>query len=195
MATEELVSVPRRSTSASGGDLRRRSCAGRTAASCGRRRSRTTRRPWPGSRPRTGWTASRRLRDRPGQSPDAGRGLPLIRFLFEDPVDDAKAWAKVMKPSSGELLAAAADSPGRGVDPSSQAAIEATLAPLLDRFGGQSLRCSADQGGDNRRVGFTPGILSPSLPLAARRPWKGFPRRSNGLPEPPWTDSRAQMSG
>ena len=38
---------------------------------------------------------------------------PLIRFLFEPPVDDPKAWAKVMKEGSGELLEAAARGPGR----------------------------------------------------------------------------------
>jgi glutamyl-tRNA synthetase len=58
---------------------------------------------------------------------------PLIRFLFEPPVDDPKAWAKVMKEDSGEMLEAAADVL-RAVDPFEPEAIEAALAPLLERF-------------------------------------------------------------
>ncbi len=58
---------------------------------------------------------------------------PLIRFLFEPPVDDPKAWKKVMKEDADEMLeaAAAALSP---VDPFEPAAIEAALGPLLERF-------------------------------------------------------------
>jgi glutamyl-tRNA synthetase len=59
---------------------------------------------------------------------------PLIGFLFEPPVDDPKAWAKVMKEDSGELLEAAAEALAE-VEPFDAAAIEAALAPLLDRFG------------------------------------------------------------
>ncbi len=58
---------------------------------------------------------------------------PLIRFLFEPPVDDPKAWAKVMKEGAGELLEAAASALGP-VDPFEPAAIEAALAPVLERF-------------------------------------------------------------
>jgi glutamyl-tRNA synthetase len=57
----------------------------------------------------------------------------LIAFLFEAPVDDPKAWAKVMKPESGELLEAAAAAL-RGVEPFEAGTIEAALAPLLERF-------------------------------------------------------------
>jgi glutamyl-tRNA synthetase len=58
---------------------------------------------------------------------------PLVRFLFEAPVDDPKAWAKVMKAESGALLEAAAVALGaaESFDPE---AIEASLAPLLERF-------------------------------------------------------------
>ena len=58
---------------------------------------------------------------------------PLIRFLFEPPVEDPQAWKKVMKEGSAEMLdaAAAALAP---VDPFEPAPIEAALAPLLDRF-------------------------------------------------------------
>jgi glutamyl-tRNA synthetase len=58
---------------------------------------------------------------------------PLIRFLFEPPVDDRKAWAKVMKGEAGPLLEAAAEALA-AVEPFEPIAIEAALAPLLDRF-------------------------------------------------------------
>ena len=57
----------------------------------------------------------------------------LIRFLFEPPVDDPKAWAKTMKENAGELLAAAREAlvaaPGFDV-----AAVEAALEPLPERL-------------------------------------------------------------
>ena len=58
---------------------------------------------------------------------------PLIRFLFEPPVDDEKAWAKVMKDDAGTLLAAAAVAlqEAEAFDPPT---IEAALAPLIERF-------------------------------------------------------------
>jgi glutamyl-tRNA synthetase len=59
---------------------------------------------------------------------------PLIRFLFEPPVDDEKAWGKVMKEGTGEALEAAADAL-EPVDPFEPEAIEKALAPLLERFG------------------------------------------------------------
>src|ERR1700742_445842 len=58
---------------------------------------------------------------------------PLIRFLFEPPVEDEKAWAKVMKEGTGEMLEATADALAT-VEPFTPEAIEASLAPLLDRF-------------------------------------------------------------
>jgi glutamyl-tRNA synthetase len=58
---------------------------------------------------------------------------PLVRFLFEAPVDDPKAWAKVMKPGSGPLLEAAAVALA-AAEPFEPEAIEASLAPVLDRF-------------------------------------------------------------
>jgi glutamyl-tRNA synthetase len=59
---------------------------------------------------------------------------PLIRFLFEPPVEDQKARAKVMKEGSEELLAAAAEALSE-VEPFDPASVEAALTPLLDRFG------------------------------------------------------------
>ncbi len=58
---------------------------------------------------------------------------PLVRFLFEPPVDDPKAWAKVMKEGSGAMLEAAAEAL-REVEPFESGTIEAALAPLLGRF-------------------------------------------------------------
>jgi glutamyl-tRNA synthetase len=58
---------------------------------------------------------------------------PLVRFLFEPPVEDPKAWAKVMKPGSGPLLEAAAAALA-AAEPFEPAAIEAALTPILDRF-------------------------------------------------------------
>jgi glutamyl-tRNA synthetase len=58
---------------------------------------------------------------------------PLIGFLFEQPVDDPKAWAKVMKDGSAALLEAAAEALA-SVEPFEPDPIEAALAPLLERF-------------------------------------------------------------
>jgi glutamyl-tRNA synthetase len=58
---------------------------------------------------------------------------PLIRFLFEPPVEDPKAWKKVMKEDSAALLEAAAQALAE-TEPFDPSAIEASLAPLLDRF-------------------------------------------------------------
>jgi glutamyl-tRNA synthetase len=59
---------------------------------------------------------------------------PLVRFLFEPPVDDEKAWAKVMKENAGELLAAARDALAAAPE-FDLAAVEAALAPLPERLG------------------------------------------------------------
>jgi glutamyl-tRNA synthetase len=58
---------------------------------------------------------------------------PLIRFLFEPPVEDPEAWEKVMKDGYREVLAAAAGALAE-VEPFDAASIEAALAPLLDRL-------------------------------------------------------------
>jgi glutamyl-tRNA synthetase len=57
----------------------------------------------------------------------------LIRFLFEEPVDDPKAWAKTMKENAGELLAAARDALA-AAPAFDLAAVEAALAPLPERL-------------------------------------------------------------
>jgi glutamyl-tRNA synthetase len=58
----------------------------------------------------------------------------LIRFLFEPPVEDEKAWAKTMKQNAGELLTAARDALA-AASAFDVGAVEAALAPLPDRFG------------------------------------------------------------
>jgi glutamyl-tRNA synthetase len=58
---------------------------------------------------------------------------PLIRFLFEAPVEDEKAWKKVMKGEVAAPLEASATALV-AVDPFEPEAIEAALTPLLDRF-------------------------------------------------------------
>jgi glutamyl-tRNA synthetase len=59
---------------------------------------------------------------------------PLVRFLFEPPVDDPKAWRKVMTEETAAVLEAvrAALASVEGFEP---AQIEAALAPLLERLG------------------------------------------------------------
>ena len=59
---------------------------------------------------------------------------PLIRFLFEQPVEDARAWSKTMKEGTGEMLEAAAAAL-EAVDPFEPEPIETALSPLPDRFG------------------------------------------------------------
>jgi glutamyl-tRNA synthetase len=58
----------------------------------------------------------------------------LIRFLFEPPVEDEKAWAKVMKDGALTALeasrAALAETPGFDAE-----AVEAALAPIPERLG------------------------------------------------------------
>ena len=58
---------------------------------------------------------------------------PLIRFLFEPPVDDPKAWRKVMGEGTRELLEAAREAlaAADGFEPSD---IESALEPLLERL-------------------------------------------------------------
>ncbi len=58
---------------------------------------------------------------------------PLIRFLFEPPVDDEKAWNKVMKEGTGEVLEAVSGAL-EDVEPFEPGPIEVALAPLLERF-------------------------------------------------------------
>jgi len=58
---------------------------------------------------------------------------PLIGYLFSEPVDDPKAWRKVMKPGTGALLEAAREALA-AAEPFEPAQIEAALEPLLERL-------------------------------------------------------------
>ena len=58
---------------------------------------------------------------------------PLVRFLFEPPVDDPKAWAKVMKEGTHKPLEAARKALAEA-DGFDAGAVEAALAPVPDRF-------------------------------------------------------------
>ena len=76
---------------------------------------------------------------------------PLIRFLFEPPVEDEKAWRKTMKDESPPLLEAAREALA-GVDGFDAAAVEAALAPLPERLGVEAGKgLPADPGRDQRR--------------------------------------------
>jgi glutamyl-tRNA synthetase len=59
---------------------------------------------------------------------------PLISFLFEEPVDDPKAWSKVMKGDAGRALTASRDRLA-GLDGFGEAEVEAALAGLPDELG------------------------------------------------------------
>jgi glutamyl-tRNA synthetase len=82
---------------------------------------------------------------------------PLVRFLFEHPLVDEKAWKKVMKDDSGEMLAAAAQEL-TSVDPFEPGPIEAALAPLVDRFESKPARLYQPI-----RVAITGGSVSPGI--------------------------------
>ena len=95
---------------------------------------------------------------------------PLIRFLFEPPVDDAKAWGKVMK--DGRLAACsrrrgAALAEAGGFDPE---AVEAALAPAARAPRGQ-----AGQGSTSRFGWRSPA--APSRPGSSSR-WPRWAARS-----------------
>jgi glutamyl-tRNA synthetase len=62
-----------------------------------------------------------------------GEVWPLIRFLFEPPVEDPRAWAKVMKEGTGPMLAATVEALA-ATEPFEPAPIEAALAHVLERF-------------------------------------------------------------
>jgi glutamyl-tRNA synthetase len=59
---------------------------------------------------------------------------PLIRFLFEPPVEDEKSWRKTMKDDAARALEGAREALG-GAEGFDLAAVEATLSPLPERLG------------------------------------------------------------
>jgi glutamyl-tRNA synthetase len=82
---------------------------------------------------------------------------PLIRFLFEEPVGDEKAWRKVMKADAQPLLEAARealeDVRGFGL-----AEVESALAPLPERLGVKPGKLYQPI-----RVAITGGTVSPGI--------------------------------
>ena len=82
---------------------------------------------------------------------------PLIRFLFEPPVGDEKAWRKTMKGEAPALLAAAREALGEanGFD---ERTVEEALAPLPERFG-----VGAGKLYQPIRVAITGGSVSPGI--------------------------------
>jgi glutamyl-tRNA synthetase len=59
---------------------------------------------------------------------------PLIRFLFEPPIDDAQSWSKTMKEGARETLEAARAALADAGDFDAEA-VEAALGPLPERLG------------------------------------------------------------
>jgi glutamyl-tRNA synthetase len=82
---------------------------------------------------------------------------PLIRFVFEPPVDDPKAWRKVMGEGTRPLLEAARTALGEanGFQASD---VEAALAPLAERLGGKPGRLYQPL-----RVAITGSSVSPGI--------------------------------
>ena len=138
-----------------------RSCAGSTAATCASCRSTSTEARSPRTSRRTGPAAaargSRGAAARPARSSRRRRRRstevwPLIAFLFEPPVDDEKAWAKVMKPSGSRAARAQARERSRAAEPFDAEALERDLSALVERLGVKARRSSpADPGRDHGR--------------------------------------------
>ena len=107
---------------------------------------------------------------------------PLIRFLFEPPVEDPKAWGKVMKDGAKAALADARQALA-GADDFDSDAVEAALSPAARaprRRARQGL--PADPGGDHRQQ-----RLAGHLRIAGSAGQGGVPdqdRRRAGAPRP-----------
>jgi glutamyl-tRNA synthetase len=82
---------------------------------------------------------------------------PLIRFLFEQPVEDEKAWRKTMKDEAPTVLAAAREAL-EATDAFDSAAIEAALSPLPERLGVKPGRIYQPI-----RVAISGGTVSPGI--------------------------------
>jgi glutamyl-tRNA synthetase len=82
---------------------------------------------------------------------------PLIRFLFEPPVEDEKAWRKVMKDGALSSLEAARAALG-SADAFDSDAVEAALAPLPERLGVKPGRVYQPV-----RVAISGGTVSPGI--------------------------------
>src|SRR5918996_1992873 len=82
---------------------------------------------------------------------------PLIAFLFEPPVDDPKAWAKVMKPEAAPRLAAALEVL-RDLEPFEPGSIETALSELVEQ-----LETKPGQVYQPLRVAITGTTVSPGI--------------------------------
>jgi glutamyl-tRNA synthetase len=82
---------------------------------------------------------------------------PLIRFLFEPPVEDEKAWRKTMKDEAPRALAAARDALASAADFDPQA-VEAVLSPLPEKLGAKPGRVYQPI-----RVAISGGTVSPGI--------------------------------
>jgi glutamyl-tRNA synthetase len=82
---------------------------------------------------------------------------PLIRFLFEPPVEDEKAWRKTMKDEAPAALKAAREALAE-VDDFDSVAVEAALAPLPERLGVKPGRVYQPI-----RVAISGGTVSPGI--------------------------------
>jgi len=82
---------------------------------------------------------------------------PLIRFLFEPPVEDEKAWRKTMKAHAPEALTAAREALA-GLDGFSAAEVEAALEPIPT-----SMELGAGKVYQPIRVAITGSTVSPGI--------------------------------
>jgi glutamyl-tRNA synthetase len=82
---------------------------------------------------------------------------PLIRFLFEPPVEDERAWHKTMKDGAPAALAAAREALA-AADGFDSAAVEAALAPLPEQLGAKPGRVYQPI-----RVAISGGTVSPGI--------------------------------
>jgi glutamyl-tRNA synthetase len=82
---------------------------------------------------------------------------PLIRFLFEPPVDDPRAWEQVMKPEAAPRVTAALEVT-RELEAFDAPSIEAALRALVER-----LECKPKQLYQPLRVAITGTTVSPGI--------------------------------
>ncbi len=82
---------------------------------------------------------------------------PLIRFLFEPPVEDEKSWQKVMKEDAKALLSAARETLAK-TDEFDAPAVEEALSPLPDR-----LEVKPGRLYQSIRVAITGSTISPGI--------------------------------